>query len=444
MQTKTAKENISYTLVQFSLPLILSGLLQQFYNWADAFIVGNVEGELALAAIGATGTVTNFYIMAITGFTLGLSILFALKFGQGDTGGIHRILSSFLVILGSVFLVFTCLGIWFTGPFLQALHTPEDIFTLSKTYLQIIFLGIPFLAVYNIYSAALRAIGDSKAPFLAILLSSAVNVVLDILLVALLRLGVRGAAAATVISQIIMAVFIICYAVKKHAVLRFRISRHMVDRAAVKEGFRLSTPPTVQSSISAFGSLLLQNFMNGFGTQTVAAITTAYRVDSIILLPIINLGSAISTMVAQSRGAGDKQRVRKFFKVGTLMMAGVSLLLTVLVIPTGGSLISMFGVGAEVEAIGRDFFLRIACFYVVFGAVTAIRGFLEGMGDVLFSSLAGIFSLIVRIAASYALAPFFGNMVIAYAEALSWAVLLVSYLARLAGRKRKKRRRQRL
>ena len=187
----------------------------------------------------------------------------------------------------------------------------------------------------------------------------------------------------------------------------------------------------IQSSISAFGSLLLQNFMNGFGTQTVAAITTAYRVDTIILLPIINLGSGISTIVAQSFGAGQEKRTRKILGVGTIIMIVVSLLMTALVIPTGGHLISLFGVGYEATEIGRNFFLRIASFYAIFGLATAVRGYLEGLGDVLFSSIAGIASLIARIVLSYALVGVWGNMVIAYAEGFSWGLLLGLYLIRL-------------
>ena len=194
-------DKIAYTLIRFSLPLILSGVLQQLYNWADAFIVGNVEGEIALAAIGATGTVINFYLMAITGFTLGLTILFAHKFGSGDTDSIPKILSTFSILLGAAFLLLSGLGIWLASPLLHLLHTTQDTVHLATEYLQIIFVGVPFLAVYNVYSAALRGIGDSRAPFLSILFSSAVNVALDILLVALLHWGVRGAAAATVVSQ---------------------------------------------------------------------------------------------------------------------------------------------------------------------------------------------------------------------------------------------------
>lgn len=228
-----------------------------------------------------------------------------------------------------------------------------------------------------------------------------------------------------------MTAFLVVYSIKKQPLLRFRFSRKALDRKALAQGVRLGIPPMIQSSVSAFGSLLLQNFMNGFGTQTVAAITTAYRVDTIILLPIINLGSGISTIVAQSYGSGERQRTRSILSVGTVLMAIVSLGMTALVIPTGGYLIAMFGVGREATEIGRDFFLHIACFYVAFGLATAVRGFLEGLGDVLYSSVAGIVSLAVRIAASYGLAVYFGSRIIAYAEAFSWGVLLILYVTRM-------------
>lgn len=426
-------------LIKFSLPLIFSGVLQQLYNWADAFIVGNVEGELALAAIGATGTVINFYLMAITGFTLGLSILFAQRFGSGDAGFLPKLLAAFSVTLGAVFVLLAAAGAWLAGPMLHLMRTTADTVDLAERYLRIIFAGVPFLAVYNVYSAALRGIGDSRAPFLAILVSSAVNVGLDILFVAAFRWGVEGAAAATAVSQAAMTVFLVGYTVKKYPLLRFRFHRGTFDRTVLAQGARMGFPPMIQSSVSAFGSLLLQNFMNGFGTQTVAAITTAYRVDSIILLPIVNLGSGISTIVAQNHGAGQPERAGKTFAAGTALMLAASLLMTGAVIPMGGYFIAMFGVGEEAVAIGRNFFQCIAVFYVVYGLAMAVRGYLEGIGDVVYSSIAGIAALVFRIIASYAMAGLFGNMVIAYAEAFSWGILLGLFLARLLWRRRSRR-----
>lgn len=431
IKREKSSENLAYMLLKFSLPLILSGVLQQLYNWVDAFIVGNVEGELALAAIGATGTVINFYILAITGFTLGLSILFAQNFGSGEIESISKILSTFSVLLGIMFILLAMIGIRLTSPLLRLMHTTHDTVHLAEKYLQIIFVGVPFIAVYNIYAAALRGIGDSKAPFLAILISSVVNIILDVILIAELRMGVVGAAVATVISQTVLTVFIVVYSIKKHSLLRFRIDRQSIDIKSLKQGVRLGFPPMIQSSVSALGSLILQNFMNGFGTQTVAAITTAYRVDSIVLLPVINLGSGISTIVAQSIGAGEEKRAKRIFGVGTAIMIVISLLLTVVVKGIGGYIIAIFGVGAEATEIGWNFFQKIAVFYLVYGLATSIRGYLEGLGDVIFSSIAGILALISRIIVSYSLAEVWGNMIIAYAEAFSWGVLLVLFIIRV-------------
>lgn len=170
--------------------------------------------------------------------------------------------------------------------------------------------------------------------------------------------------------------------------------------------------------------------MNGFGEQTVAAITTAYRVDTVIFLPIINFGSGIATIVAQNIGAGNKERAKKLFKTGTLIMTAISLVLTFLVLLLGEHLIAMFGLMPGSVAIGKNFFHSIAFFYFIYGLSMSVRGYLEGIGDMIFSGIAGILSLVVRIICSYAFEPVFGNMVIAYAEVFSWIFLLAAFLLR--------------
>lgn len=417
-------------LIKFCVPLILSGILQQLYNWADAFIVGNAVGEQALAAVGVAGSVTNLFLLSLTGFTLGLGILFARQFGSGAHEAITRALSVFTVLLGAAFLAAAALGIAFSGPLLRMLDTPADTFGMAESYLRIILTGIPVMAVYNVYTAALRGAGDSRAPFFSVLLSSVVNVALDLLFVPGLRMGVNGAALATVLSQAAMTVFLIRYS-RRYAFLRFRLTGWKAGRAVLREGAALGVPPMLQSCINAAGNLVLQNFMNGFGTQTVAAITTAYRVDTIIFLPMINIGSGISTIVAQSCGAGRQKDAPRIVKAGLTLMVTVSLGLTALVIPFGGALISLFGVGPEAVAIGGGFFARIASFYVVYGICMSLRGYLEGVGDVLYSSLGGITALGCRILFSYSFAGVCGNMIIAYAEAASWGVMLVLYIARI-------------
>ncbi len=424
-------------LVQFSLPLLLSGLLQQLYNWSDAFMVGNVEGELSLAAIGSTIPISNLIIMMITGFSLGISILSGHLYGSGEHSELKKVLSSFTVVLSGVFLFVVVGGIIFMKPILQLLQTPEDIFSIANSYLWIILLGMPFLVVYNVYSAVLRGMGDSKTSFLAIVVSSVINVLLDILFVVILHYGVIGAAVSTLIAQVLMAVFMVCYSTKKYPIMRFRIGKHCLDGSILRRGLSLSLPTAMQSSVHSVGNLLLQNLMNGFGTQTVAAITTAYRVDGVIMLPIINLGYGISTVVAQNTGAGNHQRAKRGVFVGMGIITAVAIILTAAVIPTGGALVSLFGVTDESAAIGRTFFNIIAPFYLVFGIAIAIRSFLEGVGDVLFTSIASIVALGIRIILTYTLAAPYGNSIIALAEGLSWGALLLMCFMRFVWKHRK-------
>lgn len=430
--------SLARALVKFSLPLVLSGLLQQLYSWADAFIVGNVEGELPLAAIGATVNISALALMIITGFSLGVSILAAQLYGEGEHLKLKKVLSSFMTVLGAAFVLVGLAGIVFAGEILRALHTPDDIFLIARNYLQITFVGIPFMAVYNVYSAVLRGMGDSRTQFLAILISSLTNIALDILLVAVFRYGASGAAVATVISQALMALFIVCYSIKKYEVMRFRFgAKDSLDRKILRRGFGLSLPMAIQYSIHSAGNLVLQNFMNGFGTLTVAAITTAYRVDTVILLPITNLAAGIAIIVAQNTGAGNHARARKGLYVGVGITALVAVALTAVVVPSGGALVAMFGVSPEAAMIGRKFFSIIALFYLPFGIATAIKGYLEGVGDVLFSGAVSIIALGLRIALSYGFEAEYGNSIIAYAEAVSWLALLLMCFARfLAVRRR--------
>ena len=430
MDTRLTEGNIGRALIAFTLPLVLSGLFQQLFNWVDAFIVGNINGETALAGIGATTSIYNLFVTILTGFTAGISVLAAQQFGRKEYRKIASMLSSYSVLLGMTFLVIAMLGIVFTDEILYFMNTPEDIFPSSSGYLSVVLIGVPFLAVYNVFSAILRGVGNSRAPFVAILISSLSNVVLDLLFVAGLGYGPAGAAAATVVAQAAMTVFIVVYSFCRYPELRFRLSKAMLDAAAIAEGLSFGLPPAIQSGATSIGNVFLQQFMNGFGAMTVAAITTAYRIDTVILLPIINLGSGIATVVAQNTGAGKRSRAREAVRSGILMMMAVSLFLTMIVFTAGKPLIAIFGLSPETTAIGGAFFNRIAAFYIVFGLSTAIRGYLEGIGDMLFSGMLGIASLAVRIACSYIFRDVFGNMVIAYAEIFAWIFMLTVYILR--------------
>ena len=370
--------------------------------------MGNVEGETALAGIGATTSVYNLFVTVITGFASGLSVLTAQRYGMGEKGKIRELLSSYTVLFALLFTVISAAGAVFTEKLLVVLDTPETIFFSAQSYLKILFAGILFLAVYNTYSAVLRGIGNSSAPFFSILVCSAVNVALDLLFVAGMGYGAAGAAAATAISQAAMAVYVIVYTVRKYPFLRFSFSGNLPDKTVWKSGAAYGLPSAVQSGVSS----------------------AAYRVDTVIFLPIINFGSGIATVVAQNIGAGKPERAKQVFRAGTVIMTVISLGLTALVLLLGERLIAAFGITADTAAIGKEFFHAISRFYMIYGISMAVRGCLEGRGDMLFSGIAGILSLGVRILCSYAFKPVFGNMVVAYAEAFSWIFLLAVLLLR--------------
>lgn len=436
MAKDMTKGSLVRALIEFSIPLILSGILQQLYSWADAFIVGNIEGGQALAAIGCTTSIVYLFVGAITGFTGGLSILAARYFGEGKQDVQRGLLSAFSMVMGVFFAALSGAGIVFLHPIMRILDIPADVYHMAGAYLRIVLTGIPFLAVYNVYCAVLRGCGDSKAPFYSVMVSSVANIVLDILFVGVFRLSVAGAAAATIISQIVMTFFIISYTWKRYEMLRFSKKESFVDRNILKEGFAFSIPLTLNSIINSLGNVILQSFMNSFGSITVAAISTAYRVDNIIMLPVMNLGAGISTITSQNLGAGQKERVKKGLYVGIGIMAVVAFFMTIIVINFGGTLVALFGIEEESVMIGKAFFRALAMFYVLFSVSVAIRGYIQGIGDVNYTTIVGMSSLAVRIAMSYLLRPVFGNMVIAWAEVISWWYMFAMYLGRLLWHKK--------
>lgn len=417
-------------MAAFSVPLILSGLLQQLFNWVDALIVGNFVGEAALGGVGATSSIYNLFVTVIVGFTSGLSVLFAQRYGKKETAESTKILAVCSTLLTLTFTIIALLGIVFSEKILELTDTPSALFQYAEEYLWIILIGIPFLALYNIYSALLRGTGNSRVPFVAVLISSIINVVLDFIFVVILNFGVSGAAAATVISQGAMTVYILIYTIIKHPEFRFSPFCAFKHGGVLLESGKFGVPPAVQACISSVGNVFLQRFMNGLGEHTVAAITTAYRVDSVLLLPIINFSTAISTLVAQEVGAENRETAKRIFKLGTIVMAILSAVLTATILLTGSYLLGIFGLTEKSLYIGEVFFNTISIFYVIYGLSMSIKGYLEGNADLLFSAVIGICSLAVRIICSYLFVVVWGNMVVAYAEAFSWVFLLVAFWLR--------------
>lgn len=416
------KGNIFKILIMFSLPLILSGILQQLYTIVDSVIVGNVVGENSLAAIGATNGITFLIPNLLMGFTTGVSILVSNYYGGDKKEFIPKITASFVITLTLIFTIVSGVCGVFTEKIAYLLNTPSNIMALTVSYLRILFLGVPFLTVYNIYSALFRGIGDSRNPFIAIVIAAITNVVLDLIFVINFHMGVSGAAIATITAQCFSAVYLVIVAIIKYKLLHFKLSFKSVNSNMLKAGFSLGLPVALQSSIVSFGSLLLQNIMNGFGSNVVAGITTAYKVDSLSLLPVINVSSALSTFTAQNVGAKNRERVEMGFKAGAMIILPVSILTALIVVLGGSSFLYMFGVSDEVCYIGKTFLYTCSIFYIVFALHNLFVGFLQGTGSVVITAASNVISLFVRLTLSYMFASVFGFRIIAYSEIISWIV----------------------
>ncbi len=419
--------SIIRNLIMFSLPLVISGLLQQLYSWADAVVVGNFVGEAQLAAVSATGTLYNSSLMLIGGFASGISILVARSFGSGDIRTIEASTPTFTAVLGSASLAVTALLFFLTRPLLTLLNTPADMMPHGIAYFRIILIGVPFMAVYNIYTAVLRGVGDSRTALYSIIISSVSNVLLDLLFVAVFSLGVSGAAAATLMSQAAMTVFIVVYAGHHNPSMVIRPSRGMIDRHVLNLGLRLALPSAFQAGLKSIGMFMLQNILNSFGTQTVAGISSAYRIDSLALLPVNNIAGGVATFTGQNSGAKNYTRMKKGFKTGIFLTTAMAVAVTAIIIPLGPSLMRMFGISEAAVAIGYDFLLRCSVFYVFFGVVCAMAGFVQGHGSIMYFAAATIISLVIRVILSYTLAGTFGSRIVAYSEIVSWIFLVIAF-----------------
>lgn len=420
MNRNMTEGNVFKALLYFTLPLILSGFLQQLYNIADSIIVGNYVSEAALGAVGVSAPVLNIFIFITTGMVSGYTILLSQYYGAKEYNKILKLSSSIFFFIMFFVSIFSALGYLFIDKILVLLNTPSEIFKSADDYLSIIFIGVPFLVLYNLFGAMLRGIGDSKTPLYSIMLSTSINIMLDLIFINVFHWGIKGAAVATVISQIISCIYLFIHIRKNHSMFKIAFKREYMDAGLLSESIKLSMPLVIQSTVGTFGMLMLQKIMNSFGVDIVTAITTAYKIDTLTILPLINISSAISIFVAQNIGAGNMHRAKEGLKKGIIISLSISIAVTVMVVIGGYHFMKLFGVSDEIADIGQRFFYFLAVFYPVLGIEHALYAFLQGNKDVVFTSVSTMTSLALRVAMSYGLAHKLGSDIIAIAEISAW------------------------
>jgi putative MATE family efflux protein len=405
----------------FTMPLLVGNLFQQFYSMADAFIVGNTIGVEALAAVGCTGSVMFLILGFVMGFSSGLAIVTAQRFGAGDVRGVRRSFAVSIVLALALTVIITTVSVAAAKPLLMFLRTPADIIDGAYSYIIVIFSGTAALVLFNLLSSVMRAVGDSRTPLVFLVITCILNIILDYLFILAFHMGVAGAAWATVIAQILSGLACIPVVLKKLPVLRLRKDDCRVSWKEIKAHVRIALPMGFQMSIIAIGFVVLQFVLNGLGTAGVAAFTAAQKIDQFANLPFNSFGAAMSTYTAQNYGARRMDRIKQGVISCSLMSGAFGIVMGTLFIFAGNVFAGFFiKSNDEVVSLAHIYLVINGSCYILLSLLLVFRQTLQGLGSSLVPTIAGIMELLMRTFAAVILSGFFGFYGLCFASPLAW------------------------
>lgn len=372
--------SIAKSIFWFSIPLLIGNLFQQLYNTVDAYVVGNYVSKQALAAVGASSPITNMLIGFFMGLATGAGVVIAQYYGANDSKRLKQAIhsSAALTIVMAIFL--TIVGVLFTNPLLHMIGIPADVFPESSTYLTIYFGGITFALIYNMGAGVLRAIGDSKRPLYFLVAACLTNIVLDLLLVRGFHMGVAGAAIATDVSQALSALLVCIVLMKSDEVYALKIRKIRFHLPILKRIIMIGLPTALQQSIVSLSNVVVQSYVNVFGSDVVAGYSATIRIDGFVNLPLQSFNMAITTFVGQNIGAKRYDRVKRGSKIALWMTFAVVGAMTVFLFFFGRDVIRIFNSDqAVVEAGWKMLFAFLTC-YMLLPIVQIYNGVLRGAG----------------------------------------------------------------
>ena len=391
-------------IFRFSLPVYGGLLLQQLYHTVDTIIVGNFAGETSLSAVGTTGVFTYLFLAVAVGFSAGAGVLISQLFGAGDREGLVRHAAVGIRLLLRIGLIVTVVGLALTGPvFRHLLNVQESYLNGALVYSRIYLSGLLFQFGYNIVAALLRSMGDSKASLYFLMISSGINIVLDLLFVAGFGLGVAGAAVATVIAQAGSCFASFRYLWKRYPEFRYSKDNWQYDRDIASGIVRQGIPITLQQMIASLGLLFVQRVVNGFGQAMTASYTVAMRIETYIRMPISTVQVAMATYTGQNIGAGNMKRVEQGMRQGLLLAFAMTGVLAFLAITFSHPIIGLFGISEAAEAFCSEHIRVTALAMLVLAGYMPILGVFQGAGDGYAVTRTSIFALVVRVLSAYTL-----------------------------------------
>lgn len=383
-------------LIMFAIPMMIGNIFQQLYNLVDSVVVGQLVGPDALAAIGATGSVTFLFFALCNGIGSGGGIITSQSFGAGDLTKLKKCLVNVAVIMVVFPLVVGTIAFLATEPLLLLLDTPEEVLHDSKVYMQVMCVGLPFVSIYNYVASMLRALGDSKTPLYFLIFSCILNTILDFVFVYFFSMGVFGAAIATLISQFVSGAVCLWYALKYNEYFKLSKEELKLDKKIVWSAIRIGVPLSLQFSLIAISCMALQKVVNSFGAVAMAAFTATSRIEQVIHQPYQTLGTALSTYTGQNFGAKKYSRLVVGYRKSLFMMFVFSVAMLPIMQFFGKQITSIFVSDPEVIEMGAKALQISSFFYVFLGTIYVVRGVLNGVGDAFFALLNGIVEVIGR------------------------------------------------
>lgn len=415
------------TLLLFAIPMVLGNLFQQLYNIIDSIVVGNYVGADALAAVGASTTIVMLFVAIVTGLSIGGSVVIGQLYGAGSYEKVKAAVTTMLITAVAISILLTGLGLLVSGPVLRMMQTPDYLMEDGQTYLNIYFLGFIFLFLYNALNAVYNALGDSKTTLIFLAFSSVLNVYLDILFVTRFDMGVAGVAWATLIAQGVSALLsIVWLTIRMKDILRLPGVR-VFDFGLLRTICSMAIPSCLQQSIVSLGFLSVQALVNRYGGDFMAGYTAAVKIDSMAILPMVNVGNAVSNFTAQNIGAGKYERVGRGLRAGLLLSSTIAVCVSAMLILFGDALVGLFvdsELNPKVIETGTQYLRVVGVCYIIMGAMNNVNGALRGAGDVRRTFINTLCNFGTRVVLAYGLASVVGSSVIWYSIPAGWLVAL--------------------
>ncbi|OUO26948.1 MATE family efflux transporter [Eubacterium sp. An3] len=425
--------NPTKIILNFTLPIFIGNVFQQFYNMADAVIVGKFVGTKALAAVGSTGTIMFLIYGFVVGMTAGFTVLTAQKFGAGDLPAMRRTVAGASILSLIIGLILTAAFMLLMEPWLHLMNTPSDIYADAYSYIMIISGGILAQMLYNLLASILRALGNSKVPLYFLIFSALLNIALDLFFIIVFHMGAAGAAIATIISQGVSGLLCLVYIIKKVPILHMTREDWHPEGALLKRQMQIGIPMALQYSITAIGTMMVQSSLNILGSTLVAAFTAASKIEQVVTQAYVALGTTIATYGAQNMGAGNIPRIRKGFHSSTIIGIVYSFAAAALVM-TVGKYMSYLFVSEDVALIidSVDIYLKcVGAFFIPLTIVNIYRNGIQGLGYGLLPMMAGVAELIGRGVVAVIAARQHSYLGVCLASPAAWvlaaALLLVMY-----------------